>query len=100
MQHRDVIEVAAHGVKAVELESEDEIKLCIVSARACPRARRTLLVSSTIERRTSWFHGTSSSSASSPHTMNGKIHKANLRQHPISERTWDARAAGYEVIKD
>ena len=35
-----------------------------------------------------------------PHTTNGKIHKANLRQHPISERTWDARAAGYEVIKD
>ena len=97
--HPDVIEVAAHGVPSAELESETEVKVCVILREGATVTEEELarhvnanaphfLVPRYIEFVDDL-----------PHTPTGRVQKFLLRERGLTEGTWDRVAAGYQVEK-
>lgn len=95
--HPDVVEVAAHGVAAAELESEAELKVAVVrrpgaalSAEALARFVNETAPYFFVPRYIEFLDEL-------PHTPTGRVQKYRLRDRGITPGTWDAVAAGFEV---
>jgi crotonobetaine/carnitine-CoA ligase len=97
LRHPDVVAAAAHGVRSDQLESEDEIKACVVlrdGATATPEELARFvndsapyyLVPRYLEIRTEL-----------PMTPSGRVQKFKLRADGVTEHTWDRDAAGFEL---
>ncbi len=95
--HPAVAQCAAHGVPSQELESEAELKVCVVlkpgeSAGAEELARFVndnapyFFVPRYIELLDSL-----------PSTPTGRVQKFKLRERGVTPDTWDGKAAGFEV---
>lgn len=99
-QHPAVHEVAAHGVRSQELASEDEVKVCIVLR---PGAMATAEeIARFVNERAPYYIVPRYIEFYSdlPRTPTGKVQKFRLREQPISEATWDARAVGFVPVRD
>jgi len=97
--HPDVVEVAAHGVPSDELESEAELKVCVVRKEGATLSAVELarFVNETapyffVPRYVEFL-------AELPHTPTGRVQKYKLRQRGVTPETWDARAAGFQVAR-
>jgi crotonobetaine/carnitine-CoA ligase len=100
IQHPSVREVAAHGVRSEELETEDEVKVCIVLK---PGMEATgIEIARFVNERAPYFMVPRYIEFCSelPHTPTGKVQKFLLREKPVSETTWDAKAAGFTPVRD
>lgn len=99
-QHPAVHEVAVHGVRSQELASEDEVKACVVLR---PGAEATAEdIARFVNERAPYYMVPRYIElyADLPRTPTGKVQKFRLRDQPISEATWDARAVGFVPSRD
>ena len=95
LRHPDVVAAGAHGVRSDQLDSEDEIKACVVLrdgadptpaelARFVNDTAPYYLVPRYLEI-----------CAELPLTPSGRVQKFKLREHGVTEGTWDRDAAGF-----
>lgn len=98
-KHPDVAEVAAHGVPAAELETEDEVKVCVVlrdGATTMPEDLARFVNDNAphymVPRYIEFVDEL-------PHTPTGKVQKYLLRQKGNGEATWDREVAAFEVVR-
>jgi crotonobetaine/carnitine-CoA ligase len=96
-QHPAVAESAAHGVPSPELESEAELKICVVlkpGARATPEELARF-----VNDHAPYFFVPRYVElvGELPRTPTGRVQKFKLRERGVTPETWDARAAGFEV---
>jgi crotonobetaine/carnitine-CoA ligase len=95
--HPAVAEAAAHGVPSAELESEAELKVCIVrrpDAEVGPEEIARFVNDNApyffVPRYVEFVDDL-------PRTPTGRVQKFKLRERGVTRETWDARAAGFEV---
>jgi crotonobetaine/carnitine-CoA ligase len=95
--HPAVAECAAHGVPCDELDSEAEIKVCVVlkpGAQLAPEALARFVNETAphffVPRYVEFVDDL-------PHTPTGRVQKYLLRQRGVTAATWDARRAGFRV---
>jgi crotonobetaine/carnitine-CoA ligase len=95
--HPAVAESAAHGVVSAELESEAELKVCIVlkpgaelGAEEIARFVNDNAPYFFVPRYVEFLDDL-------PRTPTGRVQKFKLRERGVTPETWDARAAGFEV---
>jgi crotonobetaine/carnitine-CoA ligase len=95
--HPAVAQAAAHGVQAEELESEAELKVCVV----CKPGQRV-----TAEELARFVNDTAPHFFvpryiefldALPATPTGRVRKFELRARAVTPGTWDARRAGFVV---
>ncbi len=97
--HPAVALAAAHGVTADELESEAEMKVCVVlqpgqqlSADELARFVNENAPYFFVPRYVEFLDAL-------PQTPTGRVQKYKLRERGVTPETWDARAAGFEVTR-
>jgi crotonobetaine/carnitine-CoA ligase len=97
--HPAVAQAAAHGVTAAELESEAEMKVCVVlkpgeslEAAALARFVNDNAPYFFVPRYIEFLDAL-------PQTPTGRVQKYKLRERGVTPATWDARAAGFEVTR-
>jgi crotonobetaine/carnitine-CoA ligase len=95
--HPAVAQAAAHGVTSAELETEAELKVCVVRKPGEPLTAEELarFVNDTaphffVPRYIEFLD-------SLPSTPTGRVQKYLLRERGVTPETWDARAAGFRV---
>jgi crotonobetaine/carnitine-CoA ligase len=95
--HPAVRESAAHGVVSDELESESEIKVCVVLEPGACLAPEELarFVNDTapyffVPRYVEFLEEL-------PHTPTGRVQKFKLRERGVTPATWDRVRAGFEL---
>ncbi len=95
--HPAVLQCAVHGVTSEELESEAELKACIVlrsgaevSAEEVARFVNDNAPHFFVPRYIEFFEEL-------PQTPTGRVQKYKLRERGVSPATWDARQRGFEV---
>jgi len=95
--HPAVVESAAHGVAAAELDSEAELKVCVVrkpgaavTAEEIARFVNDHAPYFFVPRYVEFLDDL-------PRTPTGRVQKFKLRERGVTPATWDARAAGFEV---
>jgi len=95
--HPDVAEAAAHGVASAELESEAELKVCLVrkpgagvTAEEIARFVNENAPYFFVPRYVEFVEDL-------PRTPTGRVQKFKLRERGVTPGTWDARAAGFVV---
>lgn len=95
--HPAVLQCAVHGIPAEELEAEAEIKACVVlkpdetatPEELCRFVNDTapyFFVPRYLELMTEL-----------PQTPTGRVQKFKLRERGLTQQTWDAKAAGFEI---
>jgi crotonobetaine/carnitine-CoA ligase len=95
--HPAVAEVAAHGVRSAELESEAELKVAVVRK---PGAALTAEELARFVNRTAPYFFVPryvEFLPELPHTPTGRVQKYKLRERGVTPETWDAVAAGFRV---
>ncbi|MBW2374151.1 MAG: AMP-binding protein [Deltaproteobacteria bacterium] len=97
MAHPAVAQAAAHGVTAEELESEAEMKVCVVckpgervDAEALARFVNDNAPHFFVPRYIEFLEAL-------PQTPTGRVQKFKLRERGVTPQTWDARAEGFEI---
>jgi len=95
--HPAVAQVAAHGVPAAELESEAELKVCVV--RKPGHALEADELARFVNDRAPYFFVPRYIEfvAELPATPTGRVQKYKLRERGVTPQTWDARRAGFSV---
>ena len=95
--HPAVLHCAAHGVTSAELESEAELKVCIVlkpGAAVRPEEIARFVNDHAphffVPRYIEFLEGL-------PQTPMGRVRKVELRARGVTPATWDARAAGFAI---
>jgi crotonobetaine/carnitine-CoA ligase len=95
--HPAVAQAAAHGVTAAELESEAEMKVCVVlkpgeslEAAALARFVNDNAPYFFVPRYIEFVDAL-------PQTPTGRVQKFKLRERGVTPATWDARAEGFRV---
>jgi crotonobetaine/carnitine-CoA ligase len=95
--HPAVAQAAAHGVTAAELESEAELKVCVVrkpgetvSAEELARFVNDTAPHFFVPRYIEFLDEL-------PTTPTGRVQKFRLRERGVTAETWDGRAEGFEV---
>ncbi|MEM0952716.1 MAG: AMP-binding protein [Pseudomonadota bacterium] len=98
-RHPDIADVAAFGIPAEEVESEDELKLNVVlkeGAALTPEALCTFINENAphyfVPRYLEFVN-------SLPYTPTNKVQKFKLRQDGITAATWDRRNSGFQVTR-
>jgi crotonobetaine/carnitine-CoA ligase len=95
--HPAVLECAAHGVASAELESEAEIKVCVVlqpGQELSPEA----LVRFVNENAPHFFVPRYVEFVDElPHTPTGRVQKYKLRERGLTPGTWDRVSAGVKI---
>lgn len=98
-RHPAVAEVAAHGVPAEELDSEDEIKLCVVlkpGHDVTPEELAAFINANApyymVPRYIEFLPDL-------PHTPTGRIQKYRLRTRGAGPSTWDRRKTDFVVTR-
>ena len=97
--HPAVAECAAHGVPSAELESEAELKVCVVLK---PDAEATAEeIARFVNENAPYFFVPRYVEfvPDLPRTPTGRVQKFKLRERGVTPETWDARAAGFEVTR-
>lgn len=99
MAHPAVAQAAAHGVQAAELESEAEMKVCVVlqPGRTLGADELARFVNDNapyffVPRYIEFLDAL-------PQTPTGRVQKYKLRERGVTPETWDARSAGFEVTR-
>jgi crotonobetaine/carnitine-CoA ligase len=97
--HPAVAQAAAHGVPAEELESEAEMKVCVVlqpdatlTADALARFVNENAPYFFVPRYIEFLEAL-------PQTPTGRVQKYKLRERGVTPETWDSRAAGFQVTR-
>jgi len=95
--HPAVAQVAAHGVRAEELESEAELKLCVV--RKPGQALEAEELARFVNDRAPYYFVPRYIEFLDelPATPTGRVQKYQLRERGVTSQTWDARRAGFAV---
>ena len=95
--HPAVAQVAAHGVPSAELESEAELKVCVVCKPGHELAADEL--ARFVNERAPYFFVPRYIEflAELPATPTGRVQKYKLRERGLTPETWDARRAGFAV---
>ena len=95
--HPAVAQAAAHGIRAAELESEAELKVCVVrKAGAALEAEE--LARFVNERAPYYFVPRYIEFLTElPATPTGRVQKYQLRERGVTPETWDARRAGFAI---
>ena len=95
--HPAVAQAAAHGVTSAELESEAELKVCVVckpgeqlSAEELARFVNDTAPRFFVPRYIEFLE-------TLPATPTGRVQKYLLRERGVTPETWDARQAGFRV---
>ncbi|TFH23003.1 MAG: AMP-binding protein [Myxococcales bacterium] len=93
--HEAVAEVAAHGVKTAELESEAELKVAVVLKPGHPVTAEELarFINDTapyffVPRYIEFLEEL-------PHTPTGRVQKYKLRERGVTATTWDRESSGF-----
>ena len=97
LAHPEVKEVAAHGVPAAELASEDEVKLCVVREAGSALTEEALAAFVNDNAPYHLVPRYIEFVDELPHTPTGRVQKYLLRQRGVTPTTWDRVAAGFEV---
>jgi crotonobetaine/carnitine-CoA ligase len=97
LAHPEVKEVAAHGVPAAELASEDEVKLCVVREDGSTLTEEALAAFVNANAPYYLVPRYIEFVDELPHTPTGRVQKYLLRQRGVTPATWDRVAAGFEV---
>ncbi|MCA1844463.1 MAG: AMP-binding protein [Actinobacteria bacterium] len=97
LAHPEVKEVAAHGVPAAELASEDEVKLCVVRENGATLTEEALAAFVNANAPYYLVPRYIEFVDELPHTPTGRVQKYLLRQRGVTPATWDRVAAGFEV---
>ncbi len=95
--HPAVAQSAAHGVTSAELDSEAEVKVCIVLRAGASAAAEE--IARFVNDNAPYFFVPRYIEfvAELPSTPTGRVQKFKLRERGLTEHTWDARAAGFEI---
>jgi len=95
--HPAVLECAAHGVTSAELDSEAEIKVCVV-LREGEELQPEALVRFVNENAPYFFVPRYVEFVDAlPHTPTGRVQKFKLRERGLTSGTWDRVSAGVEI---
>ncbi len=97
--HPQVKEVAAHGVQSTDLESEAELKITVVLQPDAELTEEQL--ARHINDNAPYFVVPSYIEFvdALPYTPSGKLQKYKLRKLGVTENTWDAKAAGFKIVR-
>jgi crotonobetaine/carnitine-CoA ligase len=97
--HPAVQQCGAHAVASEQLAAEAEMKVCVVlkpGARATPEALCRFVNETApyffVPRYVELL-------AELPQTPTGRVQKYKLRERGVTPETWDARRAGFEVVR-
>lgn len=95
--HPAVAQAAAHGVPSAELESEAELKVVVVRAPGAELTEEEL--ARFVNEHAPYFFVPRYVEFvdALPQTPTGRVQKFLLRERGVTEATWDARAAGFQV---
>jgi len=98
-QHPAVRESAAHGVPSAELESEAELKVCVVLEPGAALAAEEL--ARFVDENAPYFFVPRYVEflAELPRTPTGRVQKFKLRERGVTPETWDARAVDFQVTR-
>ncbi|KAA1193188.1 ATP-dependent acyl-CoA ligase [Pseudohalioglobus sediminis] len=96
-RHPEVADVAAYGIPAKEIESEDELKLSVVRKPGSELTAEALC--EFINSHAPYFFVPRYLDfvANLPYTPTQKVQKYRLREQGNSDATWDLRASGFKV---
>ncbi|HEY4409578.1 MAG TPA: AMP-binding protein [Acidimicrobiia bacterium] len=97
LAHPEVKEVAAHGVPAAELASEDEVKLCVVREAGSALTEEALAAFVNDNAPYHLVPRYIEFVDELPHTPTGRVQKYLLRRRGVTPSTWDRVEAGFEV---
>jgi crotonobetaine/carnitine-CoA ligase len=97
--HPAVAQVAAHGITSAELEAEAELKVVVVldaGAEVTPEELARF-----VNDNAPYFFVPRYIEIVDelPHTPTGRVRKFELRKRGVTAQTWDARTAGFEVVR-
>jgi crotonobetaine/carnitine-CoA ligase len=97
--HPAVAESAAHGVPSTELESEAELKVCVVlkpGASATPEELARF-----VNEHAPYFFVPRYIEIvlELPRTPTGRVQKFKLRERGVTPKTWDREAVGYKLSR-
>ncbi len=97
--HPAVADSAAHGVPSAELESEAELKVCVVLKPG--EALEPEALARFVNENAPYFFVPRYVEFVDelPRTPTGRVQKFKLRERGVTPATWDARAAGFEVVR-
>ena len=99
LRHPDISEAAAFGIPTEALESEDELKLNVVLAEGSTLSPEDIC--RFINDNAPYFFVPRYLEIvdTLPYTPTNKVEKYKLREAGISDKTWDSKAAGFEVVR-
>lgn len=97
--HPDVKDVAAYGIPAKDLESEDELKIDIVLAEGAVTSHED--IAKFINQNAPYYFVPRYMEFVSelPYTPTNKVQKYLLRKKGVSKTTWDLKESNYQVSR-
>jgi crotonobetaine/carnitine-CoA ligase len=98
-RHPAVADVAAFGLPAAELASEDELKLNVVLKPGCTVSEETLCRFINDNAPHYFVPRYLEFVESLPYTPTNKVQKYRLRTAGVSDTTWDRNTSGFEVSR-
>jgi len=98
-RHPEIADVAAFGIPAAEVESEDELKLNVVLKEGASLAPEDLCQFINDNAPHYFVPRYIEFVDSLPYTPTNKVQKFKLRQDGVSETTWDRRQSDFKVTR-